>query len=187
MQYKTIQQQKIDNNFSPSQHGMACCALMHSATYITFSQSGSHISLMSHAHTDWVDPRITIHNVPVSCCIWILNPATAKMKVQIWILVIFWSSRLCLPQNVKIPLQRFTKQTIKSFIYQIAEHLSCSLTANQNTTWTKNSLNGTSVFFYLSFIFIPIALFLIILGSLFGSFREKEGCFQSDIFFSLLL
>ena len=29
------------NHFSPFQHGMACCALMHSATYITFSQSGS--------------------------------------------------------------------------------------------------------------------------------------------------
>ena len=28
---------------SPSQHRMACCALMHSVTYITFSQSGSHI------------------------------------------------------------------------------------------------------------------------------------------------
>ena len=32
------------NNFSPSQHGTACCVLMHSMIYINFSQSGSHIS-----------------------------------------------------------------------------------------------------------------------------------------------
>ena len=41
---------KIAIMFSPSQHGTACCALMHSATYIIFSQRGSHISLMS---TSW--------------------------------------------------------------------------------------------------------------------------------------
>ena len=32
------------NKNSPSQHGTACCALMHSAIYITFSQSGSQLS-----------------------------------------------------------------------------------------------------------------------------------------------
>ena len=41
-------QNKIKNckTFSSSQHGTACCALMHSATYITCSQSGSHDSLL---------------------------------------------------------------------------------------------------------------------------------------------
>ena len=43
-----VQEKKFKNcnNFSPSQHGTACCALMHSATYITFTQSGSHFSLL---------------------------------------------------------------------------------------------------------------------------------------------
>ena len=42
MQNKT---KKNCTNFSLSQHGTACCALMHSATYITFSQSGSHLCI----------------------------------------------------------------------------------------------------------------------------------------------
>ena len=35
--------------FSLSQHGTACCALMHSTTYITFSQSGSHMLIYANS------------------------------------------------------------------------------------------------------------------------------------------
>ena len=48
MQYKTKKEKKFQR-FSP-QHRTACCALMHSATYITFSQSGSHVK---HRNTNY--------------------------------------------------------------------------------------------------------------------------------------
>ena len=102
------------NNFSPSQHGTACCALMYSVTYITFSQSGSQFNLLL-----WICLWVLYANFHVTCLIWIIN---------IYFFNIFFNICLC-PQkwnhNLIVWCSQCSMNLFMGFLCEFSCHMSC--------------------------------------------------------------